>query len=190
MDVQMPVMDGIEATRQIRSPQSPVPNHGIPIIAMTAHAMQDDRERCLQAGMNDYVSKPVSPQALTEVLARWLPKKLPSSAPVVFDRAAMLQRLMNDENLARVVTESFLDDIPRQIQALRGYLAAWEAPGAERQAHTIKGASANVGGEALRALASEMEKAGKAGDLDSVASRMNDLEREFVRLKDAMTREP
>jgi len=190
MDVQMPVMDGIEATRQIRNPQSLVPNHGIPIIAMTAHALQGDRERCIKAGMNDYVSKPVSPRALTEVLARWLPKKLPSSAPVVFDRAAMLKRLMNDEDLARVVIESFLDDIPRQIEALRGYLEAWEAPGAERQAHTIKGASANVGGEALRALAFEMEKAGKAGDLGSVAARMDDLEREFVRLKEAMTKAP
>jgi HPt (histidine-containing phosphotransfer) domain-containing protein len=118
------------------------------------------------------------------------PPILDASLPVVFDRAAMLQRLMNDEALARVVIESFLDDIPRQIQALRGYLAAWEAPGAERQAHTIKGASANVGGEALRALAFEMEKAGKAGDLDSVAARMNDLEREFGRLKEAMTAEP
>ena len=71
-----------------------------------------------------------------------------------------------------------------------GYLDAWDAPGAERQAHTLKGASATVGGEALRALAFEMEKAGKAGDLGSVAARMDDLEREFVRLKEAMTTEP
>jgi HPt (histidine-containing phosphotransfer) domain-containing protein len=140
--------------------------------------------------MNDYVSKPVSPQALAEVLARWLPKKNDESAPVVFDRAAMLERLMNDEDLAQVVMESFLDDIPRQIEALRGYLDAWDAPGAERQAHTLRGASANVGGEALRALAFEMEKAGQAGDLGSVAACMDDLEREFVRLKEAMTKEP
>ena len=120
--------------------------------------------------MNDYVSKPVSPQALAGVLARWLP--LPSTAAVVFDRAGMLERLMQDEDLARVVTESFLDDIPRQIEALRGYIEAWDAPGAERQAHTIKGSSANVSGEALRALAAEMEKAGQAGDLGSVAARM------------------
>ena len=73
MDVQMPVMDGLEATRQIRSAQSPIANHNIPIIAMTAEAMQGDRERCLQAGMNDYVSKPVTPQALAERLERWLP---------------------------------------------------------------------------------------------------------------------
>ena len=74
MDLQMPVMDGFEATRQIRSPASNVRNRGIPVIAMTAHATQDDRERCLGAGMDDFVRKPFSPQVLAEVLARWLPK--------------------------------------------------------------------------------------------------------------------
>ena len=196
MDVQMPEMDGLEATRQIRNPQSAVPNHQIPIIAMTAHAMQGDRERCLEAGMNDYVTKPVAPQALAEALEKWLPKEtagttdqapmtaegtasvstLRNSEAPVFDRAGMMARLMDDEDLARTVTEGFLDDIPRQIEALRGYLEAGDAPGAERQAHTIKGASANVGGEALRAVAFEMEKAGKAGDLDAVEARMADLE--------------
>ena len=205
MDVQMPVMDGIEATRQIRNPESAIPNHRVPIIAMTAHAMQGDRERCIEAGMNDYVSKPVSPQALSEVLARWLPKKdvesglnaeetpppvLHPSSPVVFDRAGMLKRLMNDEDLARVVTESFLDDIPRQIEALRRCLEAWDAPGSERQAHTLRGASSNVGGEARRALAFEMEKASKAGDLGSVRARMDDLEFGFAQLQEAMTGEP
>ena len=97
---------------------------------------------------------------------------------------------MNDEDLAQVVMESFLDDIPKQIEALRGYVTAWDAPGAVRQAHTLRGASANVSGEALRALAFEMEQAGKAGNLDAVRARMDDLEHEFVRLKEAMTREP
>ena len=72
MDVQMPVMDGLEATRRIRDPQSTVRNHAVPIIAMTAHAMQGDQEACLQAGMNDYVSKPVTPQALAASLEKWL----------------------------------------------------------------------------------------------------------------------
>jgi HPt (histidine-containing phosphotransfer) domain-containing protein len=152
-----------------------------------------------------YVSKPVSAQALAEVPPRRLPKKndesglKPKETPppvlapisaVVFDRAGMLERLMNDADLARVVTETFLDDIPRQIEALRGFLDAWDAPGAERQAHSIRGASSNVGGEALRALAFEMEKAGKAGDLGAVRARMDDLERGFARLKEAMTKEP
>jgi PAS domain S-box-containing protein len=75
MDVQMPEMDGFEATQQIRSPRSAVLNRWIPVIAMTAHAMQGDREQCLGAGMNDYLAKPVSPQALAEVLDKWLPKE-------------------------------------------------------------------------------------------------------------------
>jgi len=75
MDVQMPEMDGIEATREIRNLQSAVRNHQIPIIAMTAHALQGDRERCIEAGMNDYVPKPISPQILAEALEKWLPKE-------------------------------------------------------------------------------------------------------------------
>jgi CheY-like chemotaxis protein len=74
MDVQMPEMDGLEATQQIRHPRSAVLHRRIPIIAMTAHAMQGDRERCLEAGMDDYVAKPVSPQVLAEVLDKWLPQ--------------------------------------------------------------------------------------------------------------------
>ena len=72
MDVQMPVMDGFEATRAIRSGEAKVPNRRIPIIAMTAHAMKGDRERCLEAGMDDYISKPIAPQALAEALEKWL----------------------------------------------------------------------------------------------------------------------
>ncbi len=72
MDVQMPVMDGIEATIRIRDVQSECLNHAVPIIAMTAHAMQSDRDRCLVAGMNDHVSKPVNPKILAEVLEKWL----------------------------------------------------------------------------------------------------------------------
>ncbi len=75
MDVQMPVMDGLEATRQIRDPHSAVRNHLIPIIAMTAGVMQKDQDRCMNAGMNDYVTKPVSPHALAEALGKWLPKE-------------------------------------------------------------------------------------------------------------------
>ena len=208
MDVQMPEMDGLEATRRIRNPQSAIRNRQIPIIAMTAHAMQGDRETCLEAGMNDYVSKPVSAQALAEALDRWLPKETAAtiqqapgapeetasaSAPEpqtpVFDKAGMMAGLMDDEELVRTVAKVFLADIPRQIEALRGYLEAGDASGAERQAHTIKGASANVRGEALRAVTLEMERAAKAGDLDTVKARMAEMEAQFDRLKQAMTEE-
>ena len=148
MDVQMPEMDGLEATRHIRNPQSAVRNHQIPIIAMTAHAMQGDRETCLTAGMSDYVPKPVSVQALVEALERWLPLetaaatkqatgKPKEATPVsvkeskvpVFDKAGMMARLMGDEDLAHTVVGGFLEDIPKQIEALGGYLGAGDAPG-------------------------------------------------------------
>jgi two-component system sensor histidine kinase/response regulator len=93
---------------------------------------------------------------------------------------------MDDEDLARTVIEAFLDDVPKQIEALRGYLKTGDAPGAERQAHTIKGASANLGGEALRAVAFGMEKAAKAGDLEYVTARLPELEKQFARLKGEM----
>jgi CheY-like chemotaxis protein/HPt (histidine-containing phosphotransfer) domain-containing protein len=208
MDVQMPVMDGLKATGMIRDPLSAVLNHRIPIIAMTAHAMRGDREKCLEAGMNDYVSKPVSPHSLAEVLEKWLPGETADATmqaqgmpeetdPVsgkgedapVFDRAGMMTRLMDDEELARAVVEGFLADIPRQIGMLRGYLEAGDAPGGERQAHSIKGASANVGGERMREVAVEIEKAARGGDLDAVRARMARLETEFDRLKREMSKD-
>ena len=223
MDVQMPEMDGLEATRQIRNPQSAVRNHQIPIIALTAHALHGDREKFLDAGMNDYVSKPISPQALADALDKWLPQdtaarndqllakdrvngpgeserrasgrvecRVPAPerpAVPVFVKAGLMARLTDDEELARTILDGFLEDIPQQIQALREFVDDGNAPGAERQAHTIKGAAANVGGEALRAAAFEIEKAGKACDLEAVRDRMTDLETQFDRLRVAITKD-
>jgi CheY-like chemotaxis protein/HPt (histidine-containing phosphotransfer) domain-containing protein len=205
MDVQMPEMDGLEATRHIRDAQSAVQRHDIPIIAMTAHAMQGDRERCLDAGMNDYVAKPVSPQALAEALERWLPRDdagararptaspgaVPPAAaqvsgPALFDRAGMMARLMDDEELASVVLGGFLDDAPKQVQALRDALASGDGPAASRQAHTLKGASAAVGGGSLQAVASQMEQSAAAGDLATVTARLPELETQLALLSDAI----
>ena len=203
MDVQMPEMDGLEATRAIREREKSSGKH-LPIIAMTANAMIGDKELCLQAGMDDYLSKPVASHALAAALARWQSQNrvelgivnaeetsatvLCSSPSVVFDRAAMLERLMDDEELAAVVVEKFLEDIPCQIETLRRCLNGADIAGAERQAHLLKGAAANVGGEAFQALAFEMEKAGKTGDLGSIAGRMDDLDLQFRRLQEAMTK--
>ncbi len=205
MDVQMPEMDGLEATRRIRDPRSSVLNHGVPIVAMTAHAMQGDRERCLDAGMDDYITKPISPESLAAAIDRWLPHERivppepahPGPASViaagaggagapVFDSAGMMARLMDDAELASTVMHGFLEDAPRLIEALRSCLAAGDVPGALRQAHTIKGASAAVGGDAMRAVAMEMEKAAVAGDDEAVAARLPDLESAFGRLREAM----
>ena len=200
MDVQMPEMDGFQATSAIREREKSTGAH-LPVIAMTAHALAGDKERCLAAGMDDYVSKPVSPEALNEALERWFgtpnreispagPNVVTSHAVesdvIVWDRVGLLRRLMGDRQLATKVAEGFLDDIPRQIQVLRVSLETGDVSGCERQAHSIKGASASVGAERLRAVAGEMEKAGSAGDLGAVRNQMAKLEAEFVRLGETM----
>jgi PAS domain S-box-containing protein len=201
MDMRMPVMDGIEAARKIRNPQSAVLNRDIPIIALTANAMQSDRQSCLAAGMNDFVPKPIQMAVLRDALNRWLrtdDAALPAAtgqvvssadaedATVVFDRAGVLSRLDGDSELASIVLAAFLEDLPVQIHILKDFVRSGDTAGSARQAHSIKGASANVGGERLRKLASEMEKAADAGDLHFMTPRMADMEREFGRLRDAI----
>ena len=105
---------------------------------------------------------------------------------MVFDREGMMARVLGDEDLARAVIEGFLDDMPRQIETLRGYIEGGDGAGVTRQAHTIKGASANIGGEALRAVALAMENAGREGDSGKIARLLPQMEREFGRLQNAM----
>jgi two-component system sensor histidine kinase/response regulator len=200
MDVQMPVMDGFEATRAIRSGQAKVPDPRIPIIAMTAHAMKGDRERCLEEGMDDYISKPIAPQALAEALGKWAaaPQERspavaaprgaaePSAVLSVFDRPALLARLIGDEELVKEIIAGFLKDMPLQIKALRTHIDKADAGAAGGQAHAIKGAAANVGGLALSAVAKDMERSGKAGRLREAAELLPELERQFDLLKARM----
>jgi len=149
--------------------------------------------------MNDYLTKPVSPHALAAALDRLLPQVEGPARPaptegaaervdgeLVFDREAMLARLMGDRELARVIVSGYLEEIPEELEALQRFLAAGDAPAAQRSAHSIKGASANVGGEAIRAAAYEAEKAARAGNLEAVAGLVPELERRFAELKDAM----
>ena len=201
MDMRMPVMDGMEAARQIRNPRSAVLNHDIPIVAVTANAMRSDRDICLAAGMNDFVSKPILKAELRAALNRWLrtgdaaiptatrqvvPSTTAEEVTLIFDRAGVLERLEGDNKLAQIVFAAFLEDIPGQIQTLRDLVKCGDTASLARQAHSIRGASANVGGDRLRNVASVMEKAADAGDLHLVAARMADLELEFDRLRDAM----
>ncbi len=145
MDVQMPVMDGLDATRAIRDPPSRVLNHKITIVAMTAHATQGDREKCLQAGMDDYLTKPIELPALVAVLEKWLKPKGEADQPMisepegkvarsnheeklaVFDRAAFMNRMMDDKELARVILDGFFGELPSQITLLKNHLAEGDA---------------------------------------------------------------
>ncbi len=196
MDCQMPVMDGFTATLQIRDPQSGVRDCTIPVIAMTANAMQGDRERCLEAGMDDYIAKPVDPSKLHRALEQWLPEHCasdaaeegvtsPSPAEPIFDYAAMSKRLMDDKALVHTV-ETFLTDLPLQFEQLKLAIAADDLQQAAAQAHKIKGASANMGGMVLSSLALKMERSGKAGDLNTVRQELPELEQQIIQLKAAM----
>ena len=217
MDVQMPEMDGLEATRVIRDPHSGVLSHDLPIIAMTANAMQGDRQRCLDAGMNDYVAKPVTPTMLADALDRWMPRHVPGEGtpptdtaspatgrspvspaassglpggeeaePPVFDKSKLLALVLDDEPLARTVAETFLGEALTLLEALRASVTAGDVDSAREHAHAIKGASANVGGERLRAVAFEVEKASKARDLEAIRDRIGEVERQYAVLKAAI----
>ena len=202
MDCQMPEMDGFEAAKLIREPQSGMRNPGIPIVAVTAYAMNGDREKCLAAGMNDYLAKPVDPTALAAILQKWLPREparpdshlegsiaapapQEGSAPV-FDEAALLKRLMGDRDLAKTIVTSFLADIPKQLAALESHLASRDIGAVRRQAHSIKGAAASVSAGTLRNTALEMEHAAAAGNVHAMAARLSELERHFQIARDAM----
>ncbi len=212
MDCQMPRMDGYEATRIIRNMAGEIRN--VPVIAITACAILGDRERCLEAGMNDYVGKPISRGALIGALRKWLPEgrnrnglKDESPEETLFENAAeksemegtqleerawnrsvLLYRLDGDEELTDMIAGEFLEDISGEMEALASSLSAGDTETARRHAHTIKGTSGSVGGEALRAAAFETEKAARSGNLSAAASFAKNMEQEFKRLKEEMSR--
>ena len=187
----MPKMDGHEATRHIRESG----NSEIPIIAVTAHAMSGDRDRCIQAGMDDFISKPVDLDRLAEVLAQRLPGPGPrvadqtaELAASVFDAEALLKRLRGDRQLAGVVIKGFLEDFPSQLNILRKRLVEADGPGARMQAHALKGSAATVSAGGLSAVALEMERAAGAGELEHFGELLPRTAEEFERLKTTLER--
>ena len=186
MDVRMPVMDGLEATRLIR--QS---SNKIPIIAMTAGAMEGDREDCLRAGMDDFVSKPILPSDLVRVLSIWLPEARAVESPAaiqqnistLFDLTALRERLMDDEVLVEKVLDTFLADMPLEIHSLIHFVECANVSGAQELAHKIKGSSSKACAVALCDLASGIEMAAMAGDLAALQTSLPTLEKQLQQFK-------
>ncbi len=197
MDCQMPEMDGYEATRRIRSGAAGVINPAVPIIAMTAHAMAGEREKCLAAGMDDYISKPIHPQALADALERWLtrPQNHPAPPPersapppsqhdtTPLDRRALVEKLLGDQDLANDIIAGFVAEAQGQLAAMEKSLETGDLAALAKQAHTLKGGSGNVCATPLHRAARGLEHAAKSGDLEAARRQLQSIRRELQRLK-------
>ncbi|HRX71726.1 MAG TPA: response regulator, partial [Candidatus Competibacteraceae bacterium] len=176
MDLQMPEMDGFEATRQIRADARFA---GLPIIAMTAHALVEERQRCLDAGMNDHIAKPIEPEVLFRTLQQWHPAKpglpglrrrrvvtlLQSSdalelpALLGLDTATGLRRVAGNRRLYRELLGKYMTGQAEAVTQIRAALACADWVTAERLAHILKGVSGNIGATAIQQLAGDLEQA-------------------------------
>ena len=201
MDVQMPEMDGLQATELIRAEEGA--HAHIPIVAMTAHAMKGDRERCLAAGMDDYLSKPLQTKDLFEAIERWTQQPPPRAVlaqPTVSDEARAdkeppplkrqesLGHFGGDEQLYDQLLSEFAAHLGEDLDRLKAALESGDVPTLTRIAHSLKGASATFGAEQLTQAARELEALGVEGDLAAAAPLVAQVEAECSRLQDYLSR--
>jgi DNA-binding response OmpR family regulator len=197
----MPEMDGYEATAAIRRREEGTQRR-TPIIAMTANAMEGDREKALEAGMDDYVPKPVKPEELAAVLERWVSNRDEDKASVLevdegsatregseedpLDRSVLagLRELQEDgePDLLEELIELFLAEVPSQLVALRKAAEADDAHSVERIAHTLKGSCANMGTVGMETLCTELEEMGRSEELRAAPGLISRLEEKFGRV--------
>jgi CheY-like chemotaxis protein/HPt (histidine-containing phosphotransfer) domain-containing protein len=184
MDWQMPEMDGLEATRQIRSlPTAPSPS-AIPIIALTANANAGFREACLAAGANDYLSKPYTEAALAAVLLQWLPneplqRQAAPTAPTLIDTAALLERYQGNQALVDELASLFVSTTEASLATLREAIEQGDPSRCRKEAHALKGAAASVLARDIQQLAGEIEACGIDQDMRTAAGKLEQLETRF-----------
>ena len=204
MDCHMPEMDGFEATREIRGRELSSIGKRVPIIAVTANAMAQDREECLNAGMDDHLSKPFSMLTLQDMLDRWMPQaasmqsqaaepaaQAPAKAAEVLDRPVLdqLGKVLTNgkpELLARVIN-LYLVESPKLMQELKQAARASDAPEIARSAHSLKSSSANVGARMLSRYCEDIEASARRADTEEASRILAKVEREHGCVQTALT---
>jgi CheY-like chemotaxis protein/HPt (histidine-containing phosphotransfer) domain-containing protein len=194
MDCRLPGLDGYQATAEIRRREGA--GRHVPIVAMTASASQEDRDRCLAAGMDDYLAKPVMVGDVQAVLARWLPEVAPAAAgadPAAGvldrDRIAALMELDQDGQGSRLLTRlaaAFLAGAPADLAGLRAAVERGDAAAVGHVAHHLKGAAATLGSGAVVDLCEDLELLAGADALGSAGELLGRLEVELDRVRDAL----
>jgi len=180
MDVQMPEMDGFAATAAIREREAARPGAGrLPIVALTAFAMKGDRERCLAADMDDYLSKPIRRDQLAAVLARFAGEGPSPAEEPALDLGTALAHAGGDPELPGTQLDIFLADSSGQIQALRDAVAAADRAALMRAAHTLSRSLQRLGAPAATALVRRFEAMGRDGGLDGAAALLARFESEM-----------
>jgi CheY-like chemotaxis protein len=188
MDVQMPELDGLTAARQIRASETQTGSR-IPIVAMTAHAMKGDKERCLEAGMDGYISKPVSSQAIAETIAGifgWKPgirnrgeRPIRPEPRTRWDRTKALERVGGDESLLSELVQIFLEESPQQLARLQTALETGDPEMLERAAHSLKGELDYLGLSDSAQKARDLERMGREHSLLAAAELLAKLQAEL-----------
>jgi PAS domain S-box-containing protein len=206
MDIQMPEMDGYEATKAIREKEGK--NKHTIIIAMTAYAMQGDREKCLKAGMDDYISKPIEPQELLRKIKKWTKSKIEEPASEVtnvteevkekekescekntyenlpIDMESAMKRFGNDMEFFKEMMKEFLGHVDKQIMSLEEAARAGDRAAVKENAHSIKGAAGTLSANKVFSLAMNIENMGGNGELSNVEPFIEDLKKEVSSLKE------
>jgi len=201
MDCHMPEMDGFEATREIRGRELSSIGKRVPIIAVTANAMAQDREECLNAGMDDHLSKPFSMLTMQDMLNRWMPQaastqseaaepaaRAPAKAAEVLDRQVLDQLNKVPELLARVIN-LYLVESPKLMQKLKQAARASDAPEMARSAHSLKSSSANVGARMLSRYCEDIEASARRADTEEACKILAKIEREHSCVQSTLTAE-
>jgi two-component system sensor histidine kinase/response regulator len=182
--MQMPEMDGLEATAAIRRAELGTGRH-LPIIALTANAMKGDREACLAAGADGYLSKPLNASELVPLIESLMGPPAPSPEQP-FDIHELSERVEGDQDLILDLVRLFREQSPHSMAEIRRCAAAGDSAGLQRAAHSFKGACANLGARPAMRAASGLEEMGREAKLDGVVAQLAELEREASRLEQAL----